>query len=48
MVRYDKGEFRKKYPNLAKEMSGRGTIRIQAVRSDVDEAEKAAYGIEGY
>ncbi len=48
MVQWDRKEFRRKYPNLAGEMNGRGTIRIQAVRSDVDEAEKAAHGVEGY
>jgi hypothetical protein len=43
-------EFRRKYPNLAEELGGKGTVSIAAVRSTVEEAEKAAtsmkYGYE--
>jgi hypothetical protein len=35
-------EFRRKFPNLAREMLGQGTVRIGSVRSSVHEGEKAA------
>jgi hypothetical protein len=41
-------EFRRKYPNLAREIGGKGTIRINAVRSTVEEGEKAAHSNHGY
>ncbi len=48
MPTYTKKQFKKKYPNLAEEMGGEGTIKINAVRSDKKEAEKATYTMEGY
>lgn len=42
------GEFKKKYPNLAEEWGGDGTVRINAVRTSVKEAEKAAHSVQGY
>jgi hypothetical protein len=41
-------EFRKKYPNLDEEFGKGGTVKIQAVRSNVREAEKAAHSLQGY
>lgn len=48
MPRSKREEFQRKYPHLADEWSGKGTITIQAVRSNQREAEKAAYNIGGY
>ena len=42
-------DFKRKYPSLADEMGGRGTISINSVRSEADEAEKVATPIgSGY
>lgn len=41
-------EIRRKYPNLAKELGGAGTVVIGAVRTSVEEAEKAAHSLQGY
>ena len=41
-------EFRKRYPNLAKEWGGTGTVKIQAVRTSVKEAEKTSHSLHGY
>lgn len=40
--------FRRKYPNLAGELGGTGTVKIQAVRTSVKEAEKASHSLHGY
>lgn len=48
MGEYSEEEFRKKYPNLAKEMGGKGSIWINAVRSTVEEGERAASLGQGY
>jgi hypothetical protein len=48
MGEYTAEEFRKRYPNLDGELGKEGTLAIQAVRSDVKEAEKAAHSIHGY
>jgi hypothetical protein len=48
MGEYSSEEFRRKYPNLGEEFGKRGTVRIQAVRSSVEEAEKAAHSLQGY
>jgi hypothetical protein len=48
MSEYSHEEFRRRYPNLNKELGKNGTVRIQAVRSSVKEAEKAAYAVQGY
>lgn len=48
MGEYSEEEFRKKYPNLAKEVGGKGSIRINAVRSTIEEGEKAAGLLQGY
>ena len=41
-------EFRRKFPNLVQEMGSTGTVRIDAVRTSVKEAEKVAHSIQGY
>lgn len=41
-------EFRKKYPNLDEELGKNGTVKIQAVRSNVKEAERVAHCRQGY
>lgn len=41
-------DFRKKYSNLNEEFGKGGTVKIQAVRSNVKEAERAAYCRQGY
>jgi hypothetical protein len=41
-------EFRKKYRNLDEEFGKSGTVKIQAVRSNVREAERAAHCRQGY
>ncbi len=41
-------EFRRRYPNLAKEWGKAGTVKIQAVRTSVKEAEKVLHGLHGY
>lgn len=43
-----KDEFRKKYPNLVREMGSTGTVRIGAVRTNIKEAEKVAHSVQGY
>ncbi|MGQ9788135.1 MAG: DUF2095 family protein [Candidatus Hadarchaeaceae archaeon] len=48
MAEYSEEEFRKKYPNLARELGGKGSIRINAVRSTVDEGERAASSVQGF
>lgn len=45
---YKKDEFRKKFPKLAREMGGTGTVRVDAVRTSAKEAEKAAHSVQGY
>jgi len=44
MGRIGDEEFRKKYPNISKEIEGGNslTVSIQSVRTNVDEGEKAA------
>ncbi len=44
----DEAEFRKKFPNLAKELEGGERIRIEGVRSDAKEGEKAAKTFESH
>ncbi|MFQ6129958.1 MAG: DUF2095 family protein [Candidatus Hadarchaeaceae archaeon] len=41
-------ELRRNYPNLAEEWGGVGTIRIDAVRTSLKEAEKVAHSVQGY
>lgn len=48
MGKYKREDLREKYPNLAEEWDKSGTIKIQAVRSNVKEAEKAAHSLQGY
>jgi hypothetical protein len=48
MSEYTKDEFRKKFPEIAKEMEGPGTVRIGAVRTSPKEAEKVAHSVHGY
>jgi len=38
--------FRKKYPHLAEELGGAGTLNVSSVRSSPDEAEKATKVLE--
>lgn len=48
MSEYTREEFRRKFPNIAKEMGGAGTIQINAVRTSIREAEKVAHSVQGY
>ena len=48
MGKYTRKEFKKKFPGLAKEMGGPGTVKIKSARSDAKEAEKATYTAQGY
>jgi len=48
MKERSKEEFREKYPNIARELGGKGTIKINAVRSTLLEGEKAAHAEYGY
>lgn len=41
-------EFLKKYPALAKEWGGPSTLKIEAVRTSAEEAERAAQNLHGY
>jgi hypothetical protein len=41
-------EFRRRFPHLSMELRGPGTIRIDAIRSSFEEAEKVASTFEGY
>jgi hypothetical protein len=41
-------EFRKKCPKLEEEFGESGTVKIQAVRSSLKEAERAAHSQQGY
>jgi len=41
-------ELRRNYPNLAEEWDRVGTVRIDAVRTSLKEAEKAAHSVKGY
>jgi len=42
MREFSPEEFRKRFPHLAKELGGAGTVRISGVRTDTDEAEEEA------
>lgn len=48
MGEYTQEEFRRRFPKLAQEMGGIGTVRIDAVRTSPKEAEKAAHSFQGY
>ncbi len=48
MSEYNRKGFRRKYPNLAGELGGAGTVKIQAVRTNVKEAEKISHSLNGY
>ena len=48
MLEFSWEEFRKKFPHLAKELGGKGTLRIDAVRTSLKEAEKVAHSFQGY
>jgi hypothetical protein len=48
MGEYTKDEFHKKFPKIAKEMGGHGTVRIGGVRTSPKEAEKVAHSVHGY
>ncbi|MEA1905311.1 MAG: DUF2095 family protein [Candidatus Hadarchaeota archaeon] len=48
MAEYKKDEFRRKFPKLAQEMEGTGTVRVDAIRTSAKEAEKAAHTVQGY
>lgn len=48
MVEFNREEFRKRFPHLAKELGGKGTLRIDAVRTSLKEAERAAHSFQGY
>lgn len=40
--------LRRNYPNLAEEWGRVGTVRIDAVRTSLKEAEKVTHGVQGY
>jgi len=48
MGEYTQDEFRKKFPKIAQEMGGAGTVRIRSVRTSAKEAEKVAHSFQGY
>jgi hypothetical protein len=48
MPPHKKRGFSKRFPNLSREMGGRGSIKVNAVRSDRREAERAAHAKQGY
>jgi len=48
MSEFGEQEFRRRYPGLAFEMGGPGTIKIDAVRTGVAEAERATHSVLGY
>lgn len=48
MSEYTQDEFRKKFPKIAREMGGAGTVRISSVRTSAKEAEKVAHSVHGY
>lgn len=48
MVERYKEDFKEKYPNISKEMGGKGTIKINSVRSSPREGEKAVHSEHGY
>ncbi len=41
-------KFKRRFPHLAAELSGSGTIRISSVRSSVEEGERIASSYSGY
>ena len=41
-------QFRRRFPHLAAELGGVGTVHISGVRSSVEEGEKAAHDLRGY
>jgi len=43
-----KGEFKEKCPNISKELDGKGTVKINAVRTSAREAERMAHSEHGY
>ncbi|MCK4405072.1 MAG: DUF2095 family protein [Hadesarchaea archaeon] len=48
MSEHTRKELRRNYPNLAGEWGGVGTVRIDAVRTSLKEAEKVAHSVQGY
>jgi hypothetical protein len=48
MGKNTRDDFRKKFPNLVREMGSTGTVQIDAVRTSAKEAEKATHSIHGY
>lgn len=48
MAEYKKDEFRRKFPGLAQEIGGIGTVRVDAVRTSAEEAEKVVHSVQGY
>jgi hypothetical protein len=40
--------FRKRFPHLAAELGGPGTVRIDSVRSSIEEGERIASSYPGY
>lgn len=40
--------LRRNYPKLAEEWGGVGTVRIDAVRTSLKEAEKVTHSVQGY
>lgn len=48
MSRRTREVLKKKYPSLAEEWGGAGTVGIQSVRTSIKEAEKVAHSLHGY
>ncbi len=48
MSKHTRKELRRHYPNLAEEWGGVGTVRIDAVRTSLKEAEKVVHSVQGY
>jgi len=48
MAERSKDEFKEKCPNISKELDGKGTVKINAVRTSAREAERMAHSEHGY
>lgn len=48
MPERSKDEFKENFPNLSREIGGKGTMKINSVRSSSKEGEKIAHAEHGY
>lgn len=48
MSEHTRKELQRNYPNLAEEWGGVGTVKIDAVRTSLKEAEKVTHSVQGY